>query len=60
MKVELIKGENKMTPFTILLLVIVGIIVGYVVLRLASKAIFRSYFEEKINIFKKIKGEKHE
>lgn len=49
-----------MTPFTILLLVIVGIIVGYVVLRLASKAIFRSYFEEKINIFKKIKGEKHE
>jgi uncharacterized membrane-anchored protein YhcB (DUF1043 family) len=44
-------------PETILLIVVVGLIVGYVVLRLASKAIFRSYFEEKINILKKIKGE---
>jgi hypothetical protein len=51
---------SSFTPFTILLLVVVSIIFAYVVLRLASKAIFRSYFEEKINIFKKLKGEKHE
>jgi NO-binding membrane sensor protein with MHYT domain len=47
------------TPAVIVLSVILGIIGGYIVLRLASKAIFRSYFEEKINIFKKLKGEKH-
>lgn len=48
------------TPAVIVLSAILAIIGGYIVLRLASKAIFRSYFEEKINIFKKLKGEKHD
>lgn len=48
------------TPILILLSILLGIIGIYIVLRLASKAIFRSYFEEKINIFKKLKGEKHD
>ena len=36
-----------MSPLTIVLLVLVGFVVLYVIFRLGTKAILRSYYEEK-------------
>ncbi len=46
-----------MDPLTIVLLVLVGFIVLYIMFRLVSKAILRSYYEEKTRQQNLKKGE---
>ena len=48
-----------MSPFTIVLLVLVGFVVLYIMFRLVSKAILRSYYEEKTRQQNLEKGENY-
>lgn len=47
------------TPIKLLCLIILFLILGYISLRLFSKALFISYFEAKLKFFKFFIGGKH-
>lgn len=59
LKKELGREGVSMSPFTVTLLVLVGFIVLYIVFRLVSKAILRSYYEEKTRQQNLEKGENY-
>lgn len=59
LKKELGREGVSMDPFTTALLVLVGFIVLYIVFRLMSKAILRSYYEEKTRQQNLEKGENY-
>jgi|GEM_PF-3853997 sensor histidine kinase YesM len=59
LKKELGREGVSMSPFTIVLLVLVGFIVLYIMFRLVSKAILRSYYEEKTRQQNLEKGENY-